>query len=200
MKQCPDSNLLNKISTKEKWNNIYKKQGVSIPANVLLNHHYLLPTRGCALDLACGLGANALYLAKKGLDTHAWDISTVALNQLQQNAVHTNLKINVKQLEIDSSSLPINTFDVIVISRYLDRTLCKSILASLNQGGLLFYQTYVRDKIDSTGPKNPDYLLARNELLGLFSELKLVFYHENSLLGNTNIGERNEALYIGQKC
>ena len=73
-------------------------------------------------------------------------------------------------------------------------------LGCLKIDGLLFYQTYVREKLATAGPKNPDFLLARNELLKLFKPLKLVAYRENSLLGNLQRGERNEALFVGQKC
>lgn len=49
------------------------------PSQVLLDNSHLLPASGRALDLACGLGANALYLAKRGMTTSAWDLSPVQL-------------------------------------------------------------------------------------------------------------------------
>ena len=185
---------------KAKWDDIYEKSIFSHPVDVLVENDYLLPKKGCALDLASGLGANALFLAEKGLAVHAWDISSVALNRLKQNAALKNLKVSVKQVLIQPKVLPKNTFDVIVLSRFLDRSLCNAIMESLKPDGLLFYQTYVRDKLASSGPKNPDFLLARNELLKLFQPLKVVVYEENSLIGDLAYGERNEALFVGQKC
>jgi len=38
------------------------------------------------LDLACGLGANALRLAELGLKTEAWDLSPVAVERLNAEA------------------------------------------------------------------------------------------------------------------
>jgi 2-polyprenyl-3-methyl-5-hydroxy-6-metoxy-1,4-benzoquinol methylase len=188
----------NEVETK--WDHIYSNNSFSEPAKVLVDNNFLLPGQGYALDLACGLGANALYLAEAGLNTSAWDASSVALNILEQGAKQKNLELSIKQVFIESNKLPKNTFDVIVVSRFLDRSLCRAIIDSLKLDGLLFYQTYVREKLSPIGPKNPDFLLGRNELLKLFYSLTTVVYREHSLVGNVECGERNEALYIGQKC
>ncbi len=190
---------MDKPSIESKWDSIYQKQYHSVVADVLLNNAFLLPENGVALDLACGLGENALFLAEKGLDVQAWDISSVALDKLKQKASKNQLKVTTKQRYIDPNTLPKNTFDVIVLSHFLDRTLSNAIMDGLKADGLLFYQTYVREKISSVGPKNPDFLLARNELLRLFSHLKVLMYRENSLVGNLSDGERDLALFIGQK-
>lgn len=187
------------ISLQEKWDHIHTKNNSSVPVNVLVANHFLLPDKGRALDLACGLGANALFLAEQGLDVHAWDISSVALNKLKQNALKKSLEISVKQVFIEPKMLPKNTFDIIVLSHFLDRSLSNAIMESLKPSGLVFYQTYVREKIAAVGPKNPAFLLARNELLKLFQPLQTVYYRENGLVGDLQCGERNEALYIGQK-
>lgn len=182
-----------------KWDKIYQAAEFSAPADVLTENSFFLPKTGSALDLASGLGANALFLAEQGLDTHAWDISSVALNRLQQKANQNKLKISVKQALIETNCLNKQSFDVIVVSRFLDRSLCNEIIASLKPDGLLFYQTFVRDKITNAGPNNPDFLLARNELLQLFKALTLVAYRENSDIGILQCGERNEAHFVGQK-
>ncbi len=186
---------------KEKWDQIYAKQSdCSLQAAaVLAEHTFLLPEQGAALDLACGLGANALLLAECGLDVEAWDISSVAIEKLQKLAVEKNLKITAKQVDIQQNALPENSYDVIVITRFLDRRLCREIMAALKPDGLLFYQTYTRQKISESSPHNPDFLLAENELLSLFSPLKVIFYQEHGLIGAMEQGERNEALFIGQK-
>jgi len=182
-----------------KWDLIYEKSDFSIPADVLLENRFLLPKKGIALDLASGLGANAIFLAERGLDTHAWDISAVALARLQQKACNMHLNISSKQVCIAQNVLPKNAFDVIVVTRFLDRSLCNEIIESLKSDGLLFYQTYVREKLTSGGPHNPSFLLARNELLKLFSSLNLVAYRENHRIGDLQCGERNEALFVGHK-
>ena len=194
-----NNNSVGTTLVEAKWDSIYEKCDYSMPADVLVENSFLLPKKGFALDLASGLGANAIFLAERGLDTHAWDISSVALKRLQLSAKQKSLLISVNQVFIKPDVLLKNAFDVIVVSRFLDRSLCDAIIACLKSGGLLFYQTYVKEKIDSNGPNNSDYLLARNELIKLFAPLNLVAYRENSLIGDLEYGERNEALFVAQK-
>ncbi len=183
-----------------KWDETYSQPlQQTEAAKVLAEHRYLLPEHGQALDLACGLGGNALLLAEAGLSVDAWDISGVALRALQDQAAARNLRINTRQCNITPMMLPIDQYDVIVISRFLDRALCNAIMAALKTGGLLFYQTFTRNKIDQQGPSNPDFLLANNELLRLFAPLTLIFYQEYSRIGDLQCGDRNEARFIGQK-
>ena len=186
-------------SLQAKWDAIYRQALPVSAAGVLSAHQYLLPTQGQALDLACGLGANALLLAKAGLSVDAWDISAVALQNLRRQAAAQHCEINTRQCNISANLLPVEAYDVIVISRFLDRTLCNAIMAGLKPAGLLFYQTFTRNKLDRTGPNNPDYLLASQELLRLFAPLTLVFYQEYARIGNLQYGDRNEACFIGQK-
>jgi len=187
-------------SLESKWNTIYTEgKGNSEPAQVLVGNQFLLPSTGHALDLACGLGENALILAKQGLTVEAWDISTTGLQKLQEKSASKALSIKTCAQEISVSSFSENSFDVVVISRFLDRSICNAIMESLNPNGLLFYQTYTQQKVTQVGPKNPRFLLAENELLTLFSELSVVFYAEYSDLGKTNSGLRNEAQFIGRK-
>ena len=183
-----------------KWDQIYQPETMaSEPASVLVENRFLLPKTGRALDLACGLGANALLLAQQGLTTEGWDISAVAIHKLQRQADAHALPIKTFALEIASYSFTPASFDIIVVSRFLDRSICNAIMESLKPNGLLFYQTYTQQKVSEQGPKNPRFLLAENELLHLFSALKVVYYRDNAGLGAIQQGLRNEAQFIGQK-
>ena len=184
-----------------KWNHIYSRSGrTCCPATqVLTENEFLLPVTGIALDLACGLGANAVFLAERGLAVTAWDISSVAIDKLKDYAVRQGLNINACQEKIAVANFIQYSFDVIVVSRFLDRTLSDAIIGALKPDGLLFYQTFTREKVCPEPPNNPGYLLTENELLAMFSPLRLIFYRENALIGNQLQGLRNEAQFIGQK-
>jgi 2-polyprenyl-3-methyl-5-hydroxy-6-metoxy-1,4-benzoquinol methylase len=189
-----------KHSVKEKWNQIYKGNSrEAVVTAVLADHAFLLPASGVALDLACGLGANACFLAENGLATTAWDISETAIAKLRQTTLSKALPVKAEAHEITQNSFKENSFDIIIISRFLDRSLSDGIISALKPDGLLFYQTYNREKIDTSGPNNPDFLLANNELLEMFAPLKLIFYQENGKIGNLSGGLRNETQFIGQK-
>jgi len=183
-----------------KWDAIYRQSFSQNQAcEVLRQHIHLLPAEGKALDLACGLGSNALLLAANNLSVDALDISAVALERLKASAQEKKRAITTHLCDLSAVSLPQGCYDVIVISRFLDRTLCNAIMAALRPEGLLFYQTFTRNKLDQQGPSNPDYLLDCNELLQLFSSLTLVCYQEYAHAGDLRHGNRNEACYIGQK-
>jgi tellurite methyltransferase len=189
------------VSATEKWDAIYAQRAdrKPEPAGVLLDYSWLLPAQGRALDLACGLGGNALFLARAGLITEAWDISATAVERLQRSAATEGLPIRTCLLDICPACLVPASFDVIAVSRFLDRSLCPAITTALKPGGLLFYQTYTREKTVAQGPSNPDYLLDVNELLRLFTPLRIVFYREHGMIGDLRQGLRNEAQLIGQK-
>ena len=185
----------------DKWNSIYNQNNWALPtvSAVLSENDFLLPKTGIALDLACGLGANAVFLAQKGWAVTAWDISDVAIHHLKACTTLQGLNINACQENIMADSLVDCTFDVIVVSRFLDRTLSDAIIGALKPDGLLFYQTFTREKTNQNPPNNPDYLLGFGEMLKLFSPLKVIFYRENALIGDQQLGLRNEAQFIGQK-
>jgi tellurite methyltransferase len=185
----------------DKWNRAYSEssQGLYRAAQVLTENDFLLPQTGTALDVACGLGGNVVFLAEQGLLVTAWDISSVAIDKLTAYAVRKGLNVNACQQKITAYSFNKCSFDVIVVSRFLDRTLSDAIIGALKPDGLLFYQTFTREKISPKPPNNPDYLLTENELLALFSPLRVIFYRDNALIGEQLRGLRNEAQFVGQK-
>lgn len=188
---------------KQKWDKIYSarlaKAERSQPAEVLSWHQHLLPDAGVALDLACGLGANSLLLAKSGLTVCSWDISTVAIEHINQLAAEQKLTIEaVERNVLIQPPLP-ETLDVLVVTYFLARELTPTLIAALKPGGLLFYQTYCQNKVSDVGPSNTDFLLERNELLWLFSGLIVCAYREDDCLGNDHLGLRNQAMLVGQK-
>lgn len=187
---------------REKWDRRYQDtvHHDADPAFVLREYGYLLPQNGTALDLAAGEGANAIYLAHRGLACSAWDISEVVMERVASWAAGTGLSILCEARDVITRPPPPASFDVIVVSRFLDRGLCPAISNALRPGGLLYYQTFLREKVDSgEGPGNPAFLLERNELLRLFPDLTVRIYHEEGMLGDTGRGLRNEACLVAEK-
>jgi tellurite methyltransferase len=184
-----------------KWDQRYQEATApNAVCFVLREYSYLLPSHGQALDLACGLGGDALFLAQHGLMVQAWDSSPVAIEKLKQFAHERNLVVDAQCRDVSVQPPSLERFDVIVVSHFLERALCPRIIAALKPGGLLFYQTFCRERVDSSyGPSNPDFLLQKNELLNLFAPLSVVVYQELGTLGDTQQGFRDRALLIAQK-
>lgn len=185
----------------DKWDSIYQSSGhiSTAAAPVLTENMHLLPATGRALDLASGTGVNALQLARAGLQVDAWDISAVALEKLAAEAGAAKLHVSTEQRDIIMYPPPPDSYDVILVSHFLERTLTPYIIRALRTGGLLFYQTWTRNKPENIGPANPDYLLARNELLVLFNQLAVVVYREETDIGELSCGYRHKAMLIAQK-
>ena len=185
----------------EKWNKIYaESEDKEVrAAEVLSDNLHLLPTKGKALDLACGLGGNALTLAESGLETYAWDVSKEAIDKLRLYSDQQNISLHLETRDVSTYPPSADTFDIIVVSRFLDRTLIPHITAALRQNGLIYYQTFIKDKTSDVGPRNPAYRLDSNELLSLFQSLHILFYREEGSQGNVELGYRNEAMLIGCK-
>jgi tellurite methyltransferase len=185
----------------DKWNHRYQSvSALPPPCQVLANYTYLLPVTGKAVDLACGLGANALLLAQHGLETYAWDYAPAAITRLQSEAQNQQLHLHTEIRDIITSPPPPTSFDVIVICHFLARKLVPTLVAALKPQGLLFYQTFTRTTVTDCGPHNAEFRLADGELLQLFQALRPVIYHEERDIGDTTQGLRNEAMLIAQKA
>ena len=75
-------------------------------AQVLRENWHLLPEQGVALDMACGLGGNALYLAEKALETYAWDVSNVAIEKLDSLAKSQGLVVQSQVRDVINQPPP----------------------------------------------------------------------------------------------
>lgn len=197
----------------DKWDQRYAslsthaKSVLPTACECLVRYQRLLPRGGRALDLASGRGGNALLLAGMGFETHAWDISPVALEQCKSLASRDSLVVHTKVVDVSTQPPEPQTFDVIVVSRFLDRELFPSLKAALKFDGLLFYQTFVVG--NRQGPSNPAFLLQPNELLSLCQNLHIKAYQESSPDNAETDGQgeaesdgllRDEAFLVGQRC
>ncbi len=185
----------------EGWNARYREGAPASaePVAVLRENAHLLPRRGRALEPACGLGANSLFLAQRGFEVTAWDFSVVAIRRLRERATGQGLTLSAEVRDVVARPPAPESAEVIVVSRFLDRSLIPHLTAALVPGGLLFYQTFVREAVSDRGPSDPAYRLAPNELLRLFASLHLLFYREEGRVGDLRQGFRDEAMLVGQK-
>lgn len=187
---------------KNKWDQRYAKaETPGQPSDILLQNNHLLPAEGVALDLACGLGANALLMAEHGLDTHAWDLSNVAVEKLQGFAAERGLSVKAQTKDIQAEPPQAASLDVLVIAHFLERDMRDVLIEALRPGGMLFYQTFIQDKVDSGGPSSPDFLLATGELLQQWgsSPMRPLVYREEGCFGDTSRGWRNRAMLVAVK-
>lgn len=169
-------------------------------ARVLTENAHLLPETGTALDLACGTAVNGCVLARHGLQTRAWDYAPAAIEGARRRAAGAGVHLDCAVRDVVAEPPPAASFDVIVVARFLDRTLAPALAAALRPGGLLFYQTFTcwRSR-ERPGPGNPAFLLRPGELWRLFPDLEPLVYREERHVGATRQGWRDEALLVALK-
>lgn len=129
-----------------------------------------------ALDVASGAGRNSIYLAINGFDVEALDISQVALDVLNNKGFKN---ISCKLVDLDEYEIPKSSYDLIVMTNFLDRNLIPKLSAALKINGVLFIETYMEDELNEKPSSNPDFLLKKDELKTFFDDdFELLAYDE----------------------
>lgn len=139
---------------------------------------------GKALDIACGKGRNAIYLAQRGFTVTALDISPVAIEEGRKQAQRQNLHIDWRTCDLELAALDHAGVDLVINFNYLQRSLMASMRQAVKPGGHVIFETYVIDQAALGHPKNPDYLLRHNELLEWFRDFRVLFYREGKFADN----------------
>jgi len=139
----------------------------------------LIVPGGKVLDLACGGGRHARYLADRGFTVLAVDRDPEALGQIDHSYVIT------QQMDLEGKEWPLpksefGTWNAIVVSNYLYRPYLDQLPGLLEEGGILLYETFAIGNEAFGKPSNPNYLLRHGELLDLARrhELHVVAYQE----------------------
>jgi tellurite methyltransferase len=151
----------------------------SEPSDFLVENIALLPKGAKVLDVAMGVGRNAIYLARAGYDVDGVDISQEAVALAVESAEKVGVSINAQVGDLEQDyRLPENTYDVVVCFNYLHRPLISQIRSVIKPGGFIVYETFIVDQAQFGRPSNPDHLLKHNELLEMFSDFRCLSYHE----------------------
>lgn len=133
------------------------------------------PCKGLkALDLACGGGRHAVYLAEQGFAVHAVDRQVPDQSGWPQ-------QIQFEQIDLEQPvwPLPAAYYDLIVVTNYLYRPHFDALLASLKpEGGVLVYETFMAGNARFGSPKNPDFLLEPGELLQRLSSAQIMRFEQ----------------------
>lgn len=171
-------------SDRERWDSRYSQEYVETPTPdpLLLDCGYLL-TGGRALDLACGIGSNSIFIARKGYWVDALDTSIVALRRLQKESHQQHLHIGCVLTDLDYYPLPAISYDLIMVFHFFDKNLMGSIRAALKPGAILIYATFNHRHMSERPGFCQDYLVPLGGLRQFFPDLEAIldeeFYGEN---------------------
>jgi SAM-dependent methyltransferase len=135
---------------------------------------------GVALDLACGPGRHALYLAECGWSVTAVDKSRVAVDLLRSRAAARGFEIDARLADLETREFAIApaAYDLICDTFYLQRDLFPSIRAGLRGGGIFLGVVHVEEP--SAPPMRPEFLLRKGELRDEFTGFEILHYAESA--------------------
>ena len=167
-----EDNLIDKFNTTA---DMQHKVLLGEPSPWVVKHLPLIQKGGRVLDLACGSGRHAIWIAQQDYKVDALDRDVQAVSgMLGMNSIN----IIVLDLEAGDGLQPDQQYDGIVVSRYLHRPLLAILPEMLNPGGVLIYETFMAGNERFGKPSNPEFLLHQNELLMLYSPMLSIYAFE----------------------
>jgi SAM-dependent methyltransferase len=168
---------------RDKWNERYRAGSYEDrvhPTALLADWMARLP-RGSALDVACGAGRNALFLAAAGHEVHAIDIADAGLTRARASARERDLEVRWIAADLDDDpddAIPRRSYDLIVWIRYVNPKLMPHLLDRLGVGGHLICEQHLCTTADVVGPRGDRFRLQPNELRASATGLHVLHYYE----------------------
>jgi len=152
---------------------------------------------GRALDVACGPGRHALYLAERGWQVTAVDSSKVAIDILFERTRERNVPVDARLADLELGEFLIEStgYDLIVNCHYLQRDLFPAIKAGVRPGGVVLAVIAMVDDDPSVKPMNPAFLLQPGELRAAFAGWELL----HDVEGKAGAGKRAMAEIIARR-
>lgn len=139
----------------------------------------LIKPGGTVLDVACGAGRNARWLARQG-----WQVEAVDRDETVISTLRGVQNISAWQADLESAPWPYpdRKFDAIVVCRYLHRPMLPVVAESLMENGILIYETFMAGQEQFGRPRNQDFLLQPDELLNAYSNRLEVISFEQGII------------------
>ena len=126
------------------------------------------------LDVACGGGRHSRLFADRGIEVVAVDREDQVLSK--------EIRFLKSDLE-NGNPWPFagQRFAAIVVTNYLHRPLFPHLLGSLDEGGVLIYETFMLGNEKFGRPSNPEFLLRPGELLQAFGALDVAGFEQGTV-------------------
>jgi tellurite methyltransferase len=162
------------VATVSEWDDRYRagQYAVDKPIPLVLEFTQAL-TPGVALDLACGPGRNAIYLAKRGWSVTAVDGSRVATDLLRRS--DPSIDAHLANLESGEFIIAPEAFDLVLSCYYLQRSLIPAINAALRPRGLLIMVVLLAGADQPQGTPTRAF---PDELRAFFPDWTILHYRE----------------------
>jgi SAM-dependent methyltransferase len=169
---------------RERWDTRYAREPLVMgpaPKPLVLELERVLPRQGRALEIACGEGQLAVWLARRGLSVTALDISAVALDKLRAQAVAGGVagRIEAVEADLDDGLPPLAPgLALVTCVDFYAPAIMTQARELLAPGGMLLVEVVLQppggDSPHRAGP---------GEALGFAAGLRVQFYREGVIGG-----------------
>ncbi len=145
--------------------------GPDLPPPVFARFEDLFPTGGLALDVACGRGRGALWLASRGMEIYGVDVSPVAIDLARELVSSSEFadRCRFDVVDLDGGLPECPPVDLLFCHLFRDPRLDRAMIDRLAQGGLLAVAV-----LSEVGAGPGRFRAKPGELRGAFGELELL--------------------------
>lgn len=145
------------------------------PAPWVVRFAAQLPAGAHVLDVACGHGRHARWLARRGCRVTAVDVDPACAASL---AAEPDVEFVTADLESGAWPFGGQQFDAVIVVHYLHRPLFNLLAEAVAPRGRLIYETFAQGNEQFGRPRNPDFLLRPRELLDAFRGLRILAFED----------------------
>lgn len=137
----------------------------------------MVPKEAVVLDVACGGGRHGRFFRARGNPVVMLDRNIAPVADMAADP-----RVELVAFDLESGRpwpLAGRRFGCVVVTNYLHRPIVRDIVAAVEPGGMLIYETFATGNEAFGKPRNPDFLLHREELLILCRpELRVVAFED----------------------
>lgn len=152
--------------------------GTESPSPWIQRWSHLIAPSSNVLDVACGAGRHMQWLASQG---H----TCLGVDRSEQALASAHAWGQTLLADIENGPWPVTgqQFGAVVVTHYLWRALWPQILAAVQPGGVLLYETFAQGHETVGRPARADFLLTPGELLQVAAQggLRVVAYEDGFL-------------------
>ncbi len=171
------------------------------PHEWLVNTTWRLPRTGRALDIACGMGRDTLWLARWGLTVHGVDFAATALAEARRRAQRAGVleRTHFVQADLTHFYFPPRYYDVVIGFSYWERSILAAVREAVKPGGFIVYET-LNISWKRTRPDIEDrFLLQPGELLSWLQGWRIWAYREVENDGRPGGGKKAVSSIVAQR-
>lgn len=188
------------------WNNRYQESETVFghEANQFLVEIVEDVDRGTALDLGCGQGRNALWLAESGFTVTGLDLSPVAIAQARARAAELGLDATFESVDLLTWEPDGQEWDLVVLAYiHLPEQMRRAVHAAAQRavapGGSIVVIAHHLDNLGggTGGPQRPDWLFTEEQLADDFSGLDIV--RNEQVVRTTDHGDALDVVCVAVK-